>query len=73
MPLGWRSNDRLWLRVLKKSESWPILMSAIDAVDGSHHRHLGGKVQCRMTGRECLLLAISGLFGVPPRTSALPP
>jgi len=32
-------------------------MSAFDAVDGSHHRHLGAKVQCRMTGRECLLLA----------------
>ncbi len=48
-------------------------MSATDAVDGSHHRHLGAKVQCRMTGRECLLLAKNGLSGHVVGTAALPP
>ncbi len=48
-------------------------MSASDAVDGSHHRHLGAKVQCRMMGRECLLLVNNGLCGHVAGTSAYPP
>ncbi len=48
-------------------------MSPTDAVDGSHHRHLGAKVQCRMTGRECLLLAKRRLIRRFPTTTALTP
>jgi hypothetical protein len=48
-------------------------MSASDAVGGSHHRHHNvPKCGCCMD-RECLFLAISGLFGAVPGTSALPP
>ncbi len=47
-----------------------------DGVDGSRSRHLGAKVRCRLmrrtARRECLLLAISGLFRAVRRRSALP-
>ena len=33
-----------------------------DESDGSHHRPLGAKAQCSLMDRECLLMAISGLF-----------
>jgi hypothetical protein len=47
--------------------------SASDVVDGSHRRHLGAKVWCRLMDRECPLLAISGRFEGSARESALHP
>jgi hypothetical protein len=51
----------------------PGLTTVFDPVDGSHHRHLGAKVRCRMTGRECPLLAKSRHFEGSAKASAFTP
>ncbi len=51
--------------------SWrsPLLMQWTAPIQ----RRLGAKVQCRMTGRECLLLATNGSQDHAAATSAYPP
>ncbi len=52
----------------------PFLGPASDAVDCSHPTASQCvKVRCHRIDRECLFLAISGLFGVVLGRSALPP
>ncbi len=48
-------------------------MTACDAVDGSHRRHLGAKLRCRLMDRLCPVLATTRRTGHVHLTSGLPP
>jgi hypothetical protein len=47
--------------------------TALDAVDGSHHRHLSAKVRWLLQNADSLLMAMKRLSGLPPATGKVPP